>query len=253
MKTKIVIALLAVVSIGLGIAFVVTKNRGEEQHRSDRASIDELTRQVGDVTKTNIEINEVNLQLNQALTNTQGQIAELSNSLVTAAVTLAESRTALANAQDQITNLNTHITDLEQLNRALDQHAAELTNTIAQLNGQITETQARLAKSETNNAYLQQALQRQMAEKAEIEHKFNDLNALRQQVQTIKTDMYVARRLQLMKSDISGKKGAELLMTRRPPPASENPQPNYGLNVEIGSDGSVHVIPPMGATNTAAH
>jgi len=29
--------------------------------------------------------------------------------------------------------------------------------------------------------------------------------------------------------------------------------PNYDLNVEVGSDGSVKVIPPMGATNGAAH
>ena len=31
------------------------------------------------------------------------------------------------------------------------------------------------------------------------------------------------------------------------------PSSNYDLNVEVGSDGSVKVIPPMGATNSAAH
>ena len=53
----------------------------------------------------------------------------------------------------------------------------------------------------------------------------------------------------------SGKKGAELLMARAAAAADERPSklpPNYGLNVEVGSDGSVKVIPPLGATNTPA-
>ena len=61
-----------------------------------------------------------------------------------------------------------------------------------------------------------------------------------------------------MKNDNGNKKGAELLMVRNPvPPAnakSTNAAPNYDLNVEVGSDGSVRVIPPLGtATNSAAH
>ena len=65
----------------------------------------------------------------------------------------------------------------------------------------------------------------------------------------------MARRLQLMKNDNRQKKGAQLLMERtvtvtNAPAAA----PNYGLNVEVGSDGSVHVIPPLGAaTNAPAH
>jgi hypothetical protein len=36
-----------------------------------------------------------------------------------------------------------------------------------------------------------------------------------------------------------------------PVPGANNP-PYYGLNVEIGSDGSVKVIPPLGSTNLPA-
>ena len=64
--------------------------------------------------------------------------------------------------------------------------------------------------------------------------------------------MFVARRLQLMKNDNGGKKGAELLMKRNlpvPSPAGNKPSPAYDLNVEVGSDGTVKVIPPLGATN----
>ena len=93
-----------------------------------------------------------------------------------------------------------------------------------------------------------------MAQKAEVEHKFNDLNELRQQVRKVKDDLFVARRLQLMKNDNSQKKGAQLLIQRSVPAPTAPAPANYGLNVEVGSDGSVKVIPPLGApTNAPAH
>ena len=94
-----------------------------------------------------------------------------------------------------------------------------------------------------------------MAQKAALEHKFNDLDELRQQVKKIKSDMFVARRLQIMKYDNSQKKGAELMTYRRDNPYTPPPtDASSSLNVEIGSDGSVRVIPPLVApTNSAAH
>jgi len=93
-----------------------------------------------------------------------------------------------------------------------------------------------------------------MAQKAEIEHKFNDLDELRQQVKKVKTDLFVARRLQFMKNDNSQKRGAQLLIERSVSVAPAAPAGDYGLNVEVGSDGSVRVIPPLGAsTNAPAH
>lgn len=253
MKIKIVVAFLAVACAGLAIALFVVKNQSDDQHKNDRASIDDLTRQVVSITQTNTEIKDVNLELNRELTNNQVQIAALSNNLTAAAATLAESSTALSNAQEQVTGLNTRVADLERQNTVLDQRAAELTSAIAQLNTQIADTRGKLASAENNNTYLQQELQKQMAEKAELEHKFNDLNSLRQQVKKIKTEMYVARRLQLMKNDTSGKKGAELLISRQSSAANAPGSTNFGLNVEIHSDGSVKVVPPAGATNPPVH
>jgi hypothetical protein len=60
-----------------------------------------------------------------------------------------------------------------------------------------------------------------------------------------------------MKNDTGGKKGGELLMMHgavaASAPPAKRPAGNYDLNVEIGSDGSVKVIPPLGATNSPAH
>jgi chromosome segregation ATPase len=255
MKFKILIVVLVVFCIGLAIAFFANKKQTEERHVADVNSIVDFSNQV---VNANLKINDLN-QVNLALTNdiaaSQEQLTQLSNSLAAAAATLANSKTALAGAQDQISSLNSRISDLETQNKALDQHASELTNTIAGLNLSIATIQDKLATSDNNNKYLQQELQKQMAQKAEIEHKFNDLDQLRDQVKKIKSELFVARRVQLMKNDISQKKGAELLMTRAiTAPVKAGTNGNFGLNVEIGSDGSVNVIPALGAaTNSAAH
>src|SRR6516165_6842772 len=178
MKTKIVVAFLAVASAGLAIALFVTKNRSDEQHKTDLSSIEDLTKQLVSVRQTNSELSDINIVLNRDLATNQVQIAALSNNLVGAEASLADSHTALSNAQEQITGLNTRITDLEKQNNALDQRATDLTSAITQLNAQIADTRGKLAASENNNTYLQQQLQKQMAEKAELEHKFSDLDAL---------------------------------------------------------------------------
>ena len=263
MKLKIVIVVLAVACLGLAIAFFATKQQSEEQHAADVNSM------MGFSNAVAVQINDLN-HANTSLTNdlglSQQLLAQLTNNLATAAATLveskaalvatqgelADSKAALVATQGQVSNLTVHVTDLEGQNKLLDQRASELASTIAQLNVQIEDTRHKLATSEKDSAYLQQELQRQMAQKAEIEHKFNDLDELRQQISKIKTDIFVARRLQFMKNDNSQKKGAELLMSHTTAPST--PPGNYGLNVEVGSDGSVRVIPPLGApTNSTPH
>ncbi|HEY2329920.1 MAG TPA: hypothetical protein VGI63_08930 [Verrucomicrobiae bacterium] len=251
MKPKIVIVVLAVACLGLAIVLFATKKQGEERHGADVTTIMDLSNQVKNITINNEDLKQVNITLTNDLALSQEQIAQLSNSLAAASATLVDSQTALTSAQTQITNLSSRIADLETENKVLDQRAGELTNAIAQLNVLIDSTRSQLATSETNNAFLQQELQKQMAQKAEIEHKFNDLSELRQQVGKVKTDLFVARRVQLMKNDTGQKKGAELLMTRSPVVTNS---PNYGLNVEVGSDGSVRVISPLAVpTNAPAH
>ena len=255
MKIKVVIVVLALAVIGLAIALFAVKKSGEEQHVADVSSIVDFSNQVVNANLKINDLNQVNLMLTNDLALSQQQSAQLSNSLAAATATIAASETTIATAREQISSLNLRIGDLETQNKVLDQRANELTNTIVQLNGLIEDTRSKLNASETNSEFLRDALQKQLAQKAEIEHKFNDLDELRTQVKKIKDDLFMARRLQLMKNDNSQKKGAQLLMERavtvtNTPVAS----PNNGLNVEVGSDGSVRVIPPLGAaTNAPAH
>jgi hypothetical protein len=265
MKIKVVIVILAVACVGLVVALFATKKKADDVHAADIVSIEEFSNQVVTANKEISELGQVNLTLSNDLATAQEQLlisteqlTSLSNSLMAASSTLADTKTSLAGAQEMVTNLNARIADLEAQNRDLDLQAAAMSNQLAQLTVLIEATRSQLAVSETNNAYLQGELQKQLAQKAELEHKFNDLDELRAQVRKMKDEMFVARRIQLMKNDNGGKKGATLLMAHtvqpsNPAQASPPAQPSYDLNVEVGSDGTVRVIPPIGGTNSAAH
>ncbi|MEY4916392.1 MAG: hypothetical protein RL616_305 [Verrucomicrobiota bacterium] len=255
MKIKIAIIVLIVACLGLGVALFATKKQSEEQHSADVTSINSFSNQVVEANDQLKDLSQANLALTNDLALSRQQTLELSNALAVATLTLDQTRANLVDAQTQVTNLSIQITELETQNKVLDQRAEQLTNTIAQLNTLIAATQGKLAQADINNAYLQDALQKQMAQKAELEHKFSDINEVRAQVKKLKDEMFVARRMQLSKTDPSGKKGAELLKPQPLTPEVSAPaktSPAYDLNVEVGSDGSVKIIPPGGATNAPA-
>lgn len=279
MKLKIGIVILAVICLGLLLALTSSKKSAEAQRKQDTAAILDFSNQL-DLANMNLnDLRQVNLVLTNDLSALQQVAVSLSNQLVTTATTLTATKTtlsttkaSLATAEGQIVNLNGRINDLEAQNKALDERAAELTNRLAELNSQIIETKHKLASSQTDNAYLTAELQKQLAQKAELERKFNDLNVLRAQVKKLKDELFVTRRLQWMANGNdpgTPKKGAEGLMQNRSvtvspasaaaakitastpaAPAGRTASP-YDLNVEVGSDGSVRVIPA--ATNSSAH
>jgi len=261
MKIKVVIVVLAVACVGLAIALIATKKHADDQHSTDVSSISEFSNQVVSANGQINEIRQVNLSISNELSASQQQLTvavesltQMSNTLASANATLTDTKTTLATTQDLVTNLNNRISSLETRNRELDQQVSELTNALARLNGQIEQTKTELAIAQTNRDFLQGELQKQLAAKAELEHKFNDLDELRSQVKHIRDEMFVTRRLLLSRNDNSGKKGAELLITRTVPSHNTKSSPsNYELNVEVGSDGSVKVIPPLGNTNAPAH
>ena len=267
MKIKVVIVILAVACVGLGIWLFAIKKTAEEQHATDVTLTLDFSNQVVAADKRLDELGQVNLTLSNDLASSQQQLnldaeqlTQLSNSLATANATLADAnaaltdtKTSLTAAQEMVTNLNARIADLEAQNKDLDAQASALSNQLAQLTVEIENTKTLLAISSTNNAYLQGELQKQLAQKTELEHKFNDLDELRAQVRKMKDEMFIARRVQLMKYDNGGKKGAALLSSHATP-ATVQPHTvsTYDLNVEVGSDGTVRVIPPLGGTNNAA-
>ena len=256
MKTKIGAVILAAACIGLLIALLATKKAAEGERKTDEQSINEFSNQLITAHSSLDELSQDNIVLSNYLATARATYADISNNLVETSTTLAAARTSLQGAEDQITNLNSRINDLQLQNQALDAQAGSLSNKIAMLDAQITDTQQKLATSETNNVFLAGELQKQLAQKAELEHRFNDLDAVRAQVKKLRDDAFAARRLQWMNNGTSPTtqaKGGEILMRRTPPAAgtTTNSRPQFDLNVEVGSDGSVHVLPPP--TNSAAH
>jgi len=253
MKTQTGITILAVTCVALVIAIIATKKAGSDQHVKDVDTILVFSNQWVETSGTNAELRQVNLMLTNDLAASHQSLTTLSNQFVETSTTLSNS---LKTAQDQITTLTSKITDLEAQNQALDQHAAELTNTIASLSAEISQTQMKLVASETNNVFLEKELNRQVAEKAELERKFNDLKAVKTQVAKLRTDLLVQRRLAWMREGkdpaVQEKKGGQLLMQHSVSTNRPTHLPRYDLNVEVGSDGTVHVIPASANTNSPA-
>jgi chromosome segregation ATPase len=281
MKTKTGIIVLVVVAVGLVIALFATKKQADDQHVKDATAILEFSNQLDSANINLNDLRQVNLMLTNDIESTRQVLMETSNNL---SGQLAGAKAEIENDQNMITNLNGRIGDLETQNKALDGRAIMLSNNIVVLDAKIAATQQLLATTQTNNAFLAAELQKQMAEKAELERKFSDVDAVRAQLSKLRTELFEARRLEWMNAGIDPNrqpKGAELLMKRTlpsgsPPAAAQatpKPAPQYDLNVEVGSDGSVHVIPPstgsqdnaaqaaaraalmqqMGGTNTPAH
>ncbi len=253
MKTKLGIVILVVVCVGLVIALVVGKKQADTQRKKDADAILDFSNQLTTASASLDELRQVNLMLTNDLAGSRQEALTFSNQFTEASGTLASTKASLQSAQDQITSLNSRIASLETQNQALDQRASEMTNAIAGLNAQITETQMKLVESETNNAFLENELKRQVAQKAELERKFNDLSQVRAQVIKLRDDLFVARRLEWTREGTNPakqQKGAQLLMARTGATNGIVRPPGYNLNVEVGSEGSVKVVPAP--TNTPA-
>lgn len=246
MKTQLGIGLLVVVCVGLVVALVAGKKSADSQQKKNVDTILDFSNQLTTTSANLDELRQVNLMLTNDLDASRQTLMTFSNQYVATSASLSNSETALKTAQDQIA-------DLEAQNQALDQQAAKMTNTISNLSTQIEETQMKLVESETNNAFLEGELKRQVAERAELEQKFNNLSQVRAQVRKLRDDLLVARRLQWMREGTDPsqhRKGAELLMARAPESNRNVGPAHYNLNVEVGSDGSVQVVPTL--TNAPA-
>jgi chromosome segregation ATPase len=256
MKTKVGMVVLIVACVGLFIALFSTKVAMDDRLRKNTDAIIDFSNQLTRATANLDELRQVNLMLTNDLASSRQAALTFSNQFTETYGTLADTKASLQNARDQITSLNSRIADLGSQNQVLDQRAAALTNAIASLNAQIADTEQKLAGAETNNVFLEKELQRQTAARSELESKFNNLSTVRAQVKKLKADLFIARRLEWMREGSDPglqQKGGQLLMQRTAPTNSARP-PHYDLNVEVSSDGSIHVIPlPASAPATATN
>lgn len=253
MKPKVIISILAVVAIGLVIALIASRKTISNQG----VAIANLS---NEWQKTSIKLDDLQQVHNTTIADLDKRNAEylsLTNSYTAALDTLAKTEKELKQTEEslkltkeEVAARDAKISELENQNKELDAKSAELSTALTNLNTQITATQQKLASAEGDKAMLQKELTKLMAEKADLEQKLNDLAFLKRQVSQLKAELSIARRIEWIRQGLFApgeQKGATALMQKTPPPVRTN---NYDLNVEIRSDGSVKVIPPL--TNAPA-
>lgn len=248
MKTKIGIVILAAACAALAIALIATKKSAADERRDTLAAMLDFSNQLVNARDAINDLSQVNLKLTNDLAVSRQQELELSNNYAETAAALSETKFSLQSDEEKITGLDGRLADLESQNQALGQNAASLSNQLASANDAMAGAQQKLADAETNNAFLVAELQKQMAQKNEMEQKFNDPVQLRVQIKKIRDELFVAQRLEWMRNGTDpsvSHKGGQLLMRHAP---STNAAPfapaHFDLSVEVGSDGSIHVLPP---------
>jgi len=207
-----------VVCVLLAIGLVVIKH-------GDSADLDAAT---GTIVDFSNRLDTAQVQL----TAGAGTVLTLSNSLAEYATTaltlsnqLTEAQSAIARQTGQITNLSGQVTAVTADNQALSASLLEATNQLTAVTAQLARTEASLTQTNQDlvqlrkdDALLQNRLQRDVAERVVIQRKFYNPEALQAQMNKLK------------------EYGGSLDVTAD--------KIYTGLDMEVRSNGTVHVIAP---------
>ena len=249
MKNRIGFVILVVLCVGLGIGIIGIKRQADTEKAKDSESIQSLSNKVNVAANQLEETKQVNIELRKDLDSEKKNYNELTNNYSQVAANLAQTEVSLRTSEQEIAKRDVRIVDLESQNKALDQRAQDLSLEITNLSANIDATQKKLLASEGDKSLLEKELKRMVAEKAELERQFNDLTVLRAQVAKLREEQTIARRMDWTARGIyaaAEQKGAQRLISGLVPASqAKAPKPNYDLNVEVTSDGSVRVIPPL--------
>lgn len=243
--------LLALACLGIGAGWYFTAKKAEDKRVVLETSKANLAREVVETTGKLTEQIRVNATLETNLVQRVEELNTFSNKWTFVAGELsrteAEARAAAEAAKAEIEKRDKQIAELEGEKDELTKKMGELTGQIGTLETQIKETERKLAASEGDREVLKKELRRLLAEKAELERKFNDLAILREQVRKLKEELSIAKRLDFIRRGLYGfdKKGAQLIQegVRSPGPKSEGTNA-YPLKVEVGTDGSSTITSP---------
>ena len=282
MKAKLTIVALLFLSIGLGVAlFLLYKIRDEEQVKADQRRI-ELQTDRDKIRTTLEEQRKVNYSLESALTNrveetkslslnltnvvtnltvtasnlvdtkaklavTETKLAKVETEAKTTEATLAATKIALTalekSKQEELAQRDAKLAQLETNKDELTKQVGVLTGNLTKLNAQIADAERRLTVSEGDREFLLKELKRLQADKANLERQLNDLEFLRDQINHLKAELSIAKRLDWIRRGLLGgetKKGGQILVEgfNR---GGTNAAPR--LDVEIRRDGTAVPAP----------
>ena len=203
MKSKLVPAVLVLVCLGLGTGWFLNSKKAEETRIQMEGQQSALSNDLVATTGKLTEQVRVNATLETNLSQRIEDLNTVSNKWVATSGELtrtsAEAAKAAAAAKTEIERRDKQISDLEGEKDDLTKKMGELTGQIGGLENQIKITERKLAASEGDREALKKELKRLIAEKTDLEKKFNDLAILRDQVRKLGYDdrIYGTMRLAL--------------------------------------------------------
>lgn len=247
MNAKTITIVLIIAALGLGAGWFVTSKKATDERVVAESRIIALSNDVFATTVKLTEQQKVNVHLETTL-GQRGEELKLTSNKLTAvtgelAKTEADAKAAAEKAKAELDERNAKITELEGQKDELTKKMDGLNTRITGLAGQIRETERKLAASEGDRELLQKELKRLLAEKAELERKFQDLAALRDQVRKLKEELSIANRLDFIRRSLYGfeKKGAQALSEGIRSPGTKATNAPVQLTAEVGTDGSAKV------------
>jgi uncharacterized protein (DUF3084 family) len=264
MKNRIGVIILVLVCLCLGIVLISARKKAAQEQRTLAEQVEGLSNslvraksKLGEEVQRSTAFEKDLAETKRAFSDLTNTFTQVSANLSQASTDLAKTEAALKAKDEEVKKRDAKIADLENQNQALDKRALELGSSITNLTVQIEDTKRRLAASEGDKALLETNLKHLIAEKAELERQFNDITILRTQVAKLKQELTIARRLDWIRVGLfanSEQKGAQKLIEGVNPLRllARTPKPNYDLNVEVSSDGTVKVVPPASTNRPPA-
>lgn len=203
--------ILGVVCLTLVGVLVKTTKDANARHDTDVSTISSYSNRL-DAAETELNVRgQTILTLSNSLDECRSASMTLSNQL-------ADAQTTVLNQSEQITNLTGHLATVTAEKLALDGQRVSLTNQVFTLTNQLVQTRTTLAQANKDYALLENRFRIDVAERLVMQRKFYNPDELQTQMDRLKTY-----------------RGAFDVTAD---------QIYAGLNVEVKSNGTVHVISP---------
>jgi chromosome segregation ATPase len=216
MKT-ILLVVLGIVSLALAVTLYLTKQGDSAQHTTDGAAILDLSNELSTAQAQYAANSDTIITLSNSLAQAQSGSLALSNQL-------ADAQSSLSRNADQIASLNTKVTEIETTNQAINQQATALA-------GQVTALTQQLSLTQTNLAGVNEALAQANDQYSLLENRFR-INVAERVVMQRK--FYNPRELQKQLDSLKNFPSVEV----------SDDMIYAGLDVEVRSNGTFHVIKP---------
>jgi len=214
---SILLVILGIVSVALAVTLYLTKQGDSAQRTTDGAAILDLSNELSTAQAQYAANSDTIITLSNSLAQAQSGSLTLSNQL-------ADSQSSLGRDADQIASLNTKVSEIETTNQTVNQQATALA-------GQMTALTQQLSLTQTNLASVNEALAQANDQYSLLENRFR-INVAERVVMQRK--FYNPRELQKQLDSLKNFPSVEV----------SDDMIYAGLDVEVRSNGTFHVIKP---------